>query len=155
MDPGPHQSDSRQLPTFFSGPSLDGRTFIVYLSPYNALCLHPIIDFIYDGSSEHGANVNQVFRFVKGTWLHRKSRQIRILFRKRPILLHTCATCSELPSYKITMHPTLAKEDLIFLVTFFFIDFHFFFDEHIQKNFTKNIPTAKHPSKRRPDCKLY
>ena len=37
--------------------------------------------------------VNQAFRFVEGIWLHRKSRQIRIYFRKRPILLYNmCAT---------------------------------------------------------------
>ena len=47
--------------------------------------------------------VYQLFRFVEGIWLHRKSRQIRF-FRKRPILLHTCARCSELPSYISTMH---------------------------------------------------
>ena len=35
---------------------------------------------ILDGSSEHGARIwiNQLFRFVKGIWLHRKSRQIRL-----------------------------------------------------------------------------
>ena len=42
--------------------------------------------------------VNQVFRFVEGIWLRRKSHQIRNCFRKRPILLHECAICSELPS---------------------------------------------------------
>ena len=31
--------------------------------------------------------IKQVFRFVEGIWLHRKSRQIRF-FRKRQILLH-------------------------------------------------------------------
>ena len=46
--------------------------------------------------------VKQAFRFFEGIWLHRKSRQIRF-FRKRPILHHTCATCSELPSYISTM----------------------------------------------------
>ena len=45
--------------------------------------------------------VIQAFRFVEGIWLHRKSRKILFFFRKRPILLHTCAACSELPSYKI------------------------------------------------------
>ena len=50
--------------------------------------------------------VNQVFRFVKGIWLHRQSRQIRFFSRKRTILLHTCATCSELPSCIITGHQT-------------------------------------------------
>ena len=48
--------------------------------------------------------VNQAFQFVEGIWLHRKSRHIRFFFRKRPILLHTCATCSELTSYIRTMH---------------------------------------------------
>ena len=47
--------------------------------------------------------VYQEFRFVKGIWLHQKSLQIRIISRKRPILHHTCATCSELPSYINTM----------------------------------------------------
>ena len=36
--------------------------------------------------------VNQVFRFVAGIWLHRKSRKIRNHFRERPILLELCAT---------------------------------------------------------------
>ena len=49
----------------------------------------------------HG--VNQAFHFVEGIWLHRKSRQIRFIFRKRPILNNTCPTCSELPSYISTM----------------------------------------------------
>ena len=47
--------------------------------------------------------VNQEFRFVKDIWLQRKSRQIRVFSRNRPILLHTSATCSELPSYISTM----------------------------------------------------
>ena len=47
--------------------------------------------------------VNQVFRFVECIWLQRQSRQMRKGFRKRPVLLHTRATCSELPSYIITM----------------------------------------------------
>ena len=43
--------------------------------------------------------VNQFFfQFVTGIRLHRQSRQNRICFLKIPILLHTCATCSELPS---------------------------------------------------------
>ena len=44
------------------------------------------------------------FTSVEGLWLHRKSRQIREKNRKRPILHHTCATCSEVPSYISTMH---------------------------------------------------
>ena len=47
--------------------------------------------------------VNQEFRFVEGIRLHRKSRQIRNNFRKRPILDHICATFFELPSYISTM----------------------------------------------------
>ena len=43
--------------------------------------------------------VNQAFRFVKSIRLHQESRQNR----KRPILHHTCATCSDLPSYISTM----------------------------------------------------
>ena len=35
--------------------------------------------------------VNQVIRFIEGIWLHRQSRQIRYIFRKGPILLHTRA----------------------------------------------------------------
>ena len=49
----------------------------------------------------HG--VNQAFRFVEGIWLHRKSHEIRKKIPKRPILYHTCATCSELPFYVSTM----------------------------------------------------
>ena len=45
--------------------------------------------------------VNQVFRFVEGIGLHRKSHQIRIFFIGKD--LHTCTTCSELPSNRITM----------------------------------------------------
>ena len=41
--------------------------------------------------------VNRVLRSVEGIWLHRKS-QFRF-FWKRPILLHTCVTCSVQPSY--------------------------------------------------------
>ena len=51
--------------------------------------------------------VNQIFKFVEGIWLHKKSRQIRFFSRKIPILLHTCATCSEVPSYKSTMVQTV------------------------------------------------
>ena len=55
--------------------------------------------------------VNQVFRFVEGILLHRKSRQIRNFCRKRPIFLHTCATCSELPSYISAMGNILQHSD--------------------------------------------
>ena len=48
----------------------------------------------------HTYGINQLFRFVDGIRSHRKSRHF---FRKRLILLHTCATCSELPSYISTM----------------------------------------------------
>ena len=47
----------------------------------------------------HTYGENHAFRFVEGIWCHRKSRQIRVLFRKRPYLHHTCATCSKLPPY--------------------------------------------------------
>ena len=50
--------------------------------------------------------VKQEFRFVKGIWLHRKIRYIRKKNQKRPILHHTCATYSELPSYISTMLST-------------------------------------------------
>ena len=52
------------------------------------------------GSSKHGAHVvYQVFRFLKGIWLNLRNR----VNQKRPILHHTCATCSKLPSYISTM----------------------------------------------------
>ena len=52
--------------------------------------------------------INQAFRFVEGMWLHRKSRQIRhFLSKNPPILHHTCATCSELPSCMRTMIRTM------------------------------------------------
>ena len=47
--------------------------------------------------------VNLEFRFVEGISVHRKSRKIRVFSWKCPILHHTCATCSELPSYMSTM----------------------------------------------------
>ena len=50
--------------------------------------------------------VNQVFRFVEGIWLHRNRKSLQIRFRKRSILLPTCATCFELPSYTSTMMDT-------------------------------------------------
>ena len=51
--------------------------------------------------------VNQAFRFVEGTWLHRQSRQIRFRkIRKRPIFPNMCATCCELPSYMCTLANT-------------------------------------------------
>ena len=56
---------------------------------------------ILDSSSEHRAKnvMNQVF--VKGIRVHRQSRYF--ISRKTPLLLHTCATRSELPSYMSTM----------------------------------------------------
>ena len=50
---------------------------------------------ILDGCSEHGA---YIFRVFEGIWLQRKSRQIRI-FWKRPISHHACALFSGVPSY--------------------------------------------------------
>ena len=47
--------------------------------------------------------VNKEFRYFEGCWLHRKSRQLQKKNRKRPISHHTCATCSELPSYISTI----------------------------------------------------
>ena len=59
--------------------------------------------FILDGCLIHFTmeylctyGVNQAFRVVECIWLHRKNR-------KRPILHHTYATWSELPSYISTM----------------------------------------------------
>ena len=68
--------------------------------------------FILGGSSENGAHIwsNQVFRFVKGSWVHRMSRQIRF-FLERPT--STCATCLELPSYISTMGHTSAIHSAI------------------------------------------
>ena len=61
----------------------------------------------------HG--VNPVFRFVEGIRLHRKRRQIQFSIRKRPIFLHACATCSELPSNASTMMlGTMCMSELIF-----------------------------------------
>ena len=55
--------------------------------------------------------VYQIFRFFEGIWLHRKNCQIR----KRPILLHTCATCPELPSYMSTMTGSEEATSFLFL----------------------------------------
>ena len=61
--------------------------------------------FILDGCSFYYAlqtyGLNQASRFVESIWSHWKFRQIRR--RKRPILHHTCETCSELPSHISTM----------------------------------------------------
>ena len=46
----------------------------------------------------HTYGVKQGFRFVEGIWLHPKSSENRFFFGKKPILHHTCATCSRLPS---------------------------------------------------------
>ena len=52
---------------------------------------------------------NKVFRFVEGNLLHQKSREIRNVFRKRPVLLLTCATYYELPYYvsPMLLHSTI------------------------------------------------
>ena len=47
--------------------------------------------------------VKQVSRFVDDIWLHRQSRHIRFFSREKPILQHSCATCSGLPSNICTM----------------------------------------------------
>ena len=60
-------------------------------------------------NSVHTFEVNQVFRFVEDIGLNQKSRQIRFVIRKRPILIHMCATCSELPLYISTMPVTLVN----------------------------------------------
>ena len=49
-------------------------------------------DLFYTVCTQHVMNYQQNFRIVEGIWSHLKSRQIR----KRPILPHMCATCSEL-----------------------------------------------------------
>ena len=51
----------------------------------------------------HTYEVNQAFGFVKGIWLHRKNRQIRFFFVKRPYFHHSCATVNEQPSTLKTM----------------------------------------------------
>ena len=54
--------------------------------------------------------VNQEFRFVEGIWMNRQSSQIHFFFsRKGPFLLHTYATCSELPSYIGTRIKTVCR----------------------------------------------
>jgi len=58
--------------------------------------------------------VNQAFRLDEGIWLHRKSRQIRHFFRKRTIVYHTCAACSELPSYISIMIRSMYPTELYF-----------------------------------------
>ena len=67
----------------------------------------------------HTYGGNQAFRFVKGIWFHRKSRQIRI-FWKRPVLHYTCATCVELPSYKVlwSLTPTITTKCHAYFSTF-------------------------------------
>ena len=50
--------------------------------------------------------INQIFRFVEGIWLHRKTRQTRRKFQEKTILHYTCATYSELPSNIRTMTTT-------------------------------------------------
>ena len=40
----------------------------------------------------HGAHI-QVFRFVEGIWLHQKSRQIRVSFRKKSWFFIIRAQC--------------------------------------------------------------
>ena len=67
---------------------------------------------ILDGGSEHGAHIwgkSGISRFVKGILLQRQSQQIHFFSQKIPILLHTCATCSELPSYICIMHKRTKK----------------------------------------------
>ena len=49
--------------------------------------------------------VNQAFRFGEGIWLHRKSYQIGYFYPKRPIFLHACAACNELPSDMVVQWP--------------------------------------------------
>ena len=43
------------------------------------------------------------FDFLKAFSIHRKSRQIRVCFRKLPIIHRTCAKCSQLPTYISTI----------------------------------------------------
>ena len=67
--------------------------------------------YILDGCTR---GVNQVFRFVEGIWLHRKSRQI----------FHSCATISELPSYIPSIMPctTVIK---VFLLSILYTETYF------------------------------
>ena len=44
---------------------------------------HPLfLDYMVAHFTFRAYGVNQVFRFVEGIWLHRKSRQINFFFRK-------------------------------------------------------------------------
>ena len=53
---------------------------------------HGALYYMVAQNTERTYGIHKVFR------LHRKSRQIQFFCRKRPILLHMCATCSELSS---------------------------------------------------------
>ena len=52
---------------------------------------HGFLDYMVAHFTMRAYGVNQVFRFVKSSWLHRMSP---IFFRKRPFYL----ICAELPS---------------------------------------------------------
>ena len=59
---------------------------------------------IFDGNSEHSAHVYK--SGISISWRHLYTWKVwsnPMFFRKGPILLNTCATCSELPSYTSTM----------------------------------------------------
>ena len=53
--------------------------------------------------------INQAIRFVKGIWLHRKSRQLQFCFSEETNLLHVCATCSEPQSYRSSKYHGLSS----------------------------------------------
>ena len=62
-------------------------------------------------SSEHGAHI-WIKLSISIWWRHSiksKESSIRLFFRKRPIVLHTCATCSDLQSYISTMPVTVTS----------------------------------------------
>ena len=70
--------------------------------------------FILDGCSFHYAHIcgNPGISICRRHFVTSKESSNPIFFRKRPILSHTCATCSELPSNISTMiNPMLQTQN--------------------------------------------
>ena len=68
---------------------------------------------ILDSSSEHGAHIwSKPGISICYIWLNRTIRQIRFFCKEKNTLLHTCATCSELPSYRSTMKAALSEQNI-------------------------------------------
>ena len=57
--------------------------------------------------------VNQAFRFVEDNWSYQQSRQTRFFFLGILIFHHTCASCSELPSYISTIIWTMVTYKIV------------------------------------------